>query len=329
MFLLVVTLTLAAARSSPGQATPFDKLDQHALKAPADVEKSLDTLAKYLAEPARSDRDKARVIFRWITDRIAYDAEGFFTGKYGDLRAEAVLGRRKAVCTGYANLFEALGKRIGLEVAIVHGYAKGVGYVPGQDLKTYGHSWNAVKIDGRWQLLDSTWGAGSLDGKAFDKEFKGYFFLVPPEQLIFSHFPDESKWQLLTPPVARDDFAKWPQLRFKLFDWGVAAADVKAKVADPGFRQFVETLNYEGPKVKLKVTPLERSLKAGGKYRFEVEAPANVEIAGFTGEKIVRFKRTGAVWQGEVTAAKGKLMLLGRVTGQGKQFAGILRYNVE
>ena len=44
----------------------------------------LNHLADYLARPCKTDRDKARAAYRWITDRIAYDAEAFFTGKRGD-----------------------------------------------------------------------------------------------------------------------------------------------------------------------------------------------------------------------------------------------------
>jgi hypothetical protein len=45
----------------------FAAIDAHALNAPANVEKSVETLAKYLTAPAKNNKEKARAIFRWIT----------------------------------------------------------------------------------------------------------------------------------------------------------------------------------------------------------------------------------------------------------------------
>ena len=63
------------------------------------------------------------------------------------------------------------------------GASRGFGFVPGEKLEST-HSWNAVKIDDAWQLVDATWGAGSLTtkdkkepGPIFVKRFNGHYFL--------------------------------------------------------------------------------------------------------------------------------------------------------
>lgn len=44
------------------------------------------------------------------------------------------------------------------------GYSKGHGYRTGQTFAgEYDHAWNAVYLDGRWHLVDSTWGSGCID----------------------------------------------------------------------------------------------------------------------------------------------------------------------
>ena len=78
---------LAATADEP--LATYAALDEHALKAPPEAEKSVEALARYLVEPAKNDREKARVIFRWITDRIRYDTESFFKGKVTDGSAAA------------------------------------------------------------------------------------------------------------------------------------------------------------------------------------------------------------------------------------------------
>lgn len=44
------------------------------------------------------------------------------------------------------------------------GHSKGNGYKMGQTFTgDSDHTWNAVYLDGRWHLLDSTWGSGAVD----------------------------------------------------------------------------------------------------------------------------------------------------------------------
>src|SRR5262249_9978941 len=80
-------------------------IDKHALAATTADEATLVKLAKYLVGPCKSDRDKAHAIYRWITDRIAYNAEGLSSGNLGDNTPASVLKNRKAVCEGYAALY--------------------------------------------------------------------------------------------------------------------------------------------------------------------------------------------------------------------------------
>lgn len=46
----------------------------------------------------------------------------------------------------------------------VPGYSKGFGYQTGQSFSgEFDHAWNAVYLEGRWHLVDSTWGSGLVD----------------------------------------------------------------------------------------------------------------------------------------------------------------------
>jgi hypothetical protein len=303
-------------------------LDLHALQAPKEMEQSIAGLAEYLASGAKNDRDKARLIYRWITDRIAYDVEGFLSGKIGDNGAANVLKTRKAVCEGSANLFLALGQAAGLEVVKVHGFAKGVGYQPGQKITKSNHAWNAVKIDGQWRLVDATWGAGSVGDKKFLKRYRDYYFLTPPEQLIFSHLPDNGHWQLLEPPVPPSEFEHWPKINDELFALGISAKDVRAKLQEPGFRDLVDPSRVAGPKVTIRAAPLDRYLKAGRKYKFQIDAEGFQEMVVFIGGKNIPLARRGNVFEGELPAGKGDIRVSGRFF-YASGYWGLLRYKGE
>lgn len=52
----------------------------------------------------------------------------------------------------------------GVQCMTVPGYSKGFGYQMGQSFSgEFDHAWNAVYLEGRWHLLDSTWGSGLVD----------------------------------------------------------------------------------------------------------------------------------------------------------------------
>jgi hypothetical protein len=187
----------------------FSSIDAHALATPASAETSIEALAAYLAKPARNDLEKVRALFVWMTDNIAYDGTSLASGniRSEDQKVDAVLRNRQSVCAGYASLFVAIGKAMGLDVVSISGYSKGISFTLGEMQERNNHAWNAVKINGVWHLLDSTWGAGKLwKNFHFKKEFDDFYFLTPPEKFIYSHFPADPYWQLLSQPVSRVDF---------------------------------------------------------------------------------------------------------------------------
>lgn len=299
--------------------------EEHALKAPPEVEKTVASLAKYLAQPAKDQHQKGRLIYRWITDRISYDEDVLFKGKKADQSVEAVLRDRKAVCEGYSSLFLALAKEAGIEAIKVKGVAKGVGSM------VLLHAWNAIKIDGKWHLVDSTWGAGVTENNKWMKRYRDYFFEIAPEKLVLSHSPTEPQWQLLPQPIAREEFQRWPKVSFHLPEYGIDPKDMLAKLQDKNTKGIVEALQVPpGPPIKLISIPLDNPLKEGTSYTFRIEAPGVTAAVLHDGSKALeRMTKKGPVFEGTVSPKKGKLYLVLQFPEAKKQFRGIVAYNVE
>lgn len=54
----------------------------------------------------------------------------------------------------------------GIQCKTLSGYCIGYGYKAEQVIEEYeSHVWSTVHLDGRWHLLDSTWGSGCVDDK--------------------------------------------------------------------------------------------------------------------------------------------------------------------
>ena len=118
---------------------------------------------------------------------------------------EAILRDRKAVCSGYSNLYLALATRAGLEARYISGYAKGYGYKPGETPPS--HAWNAVRLEGEWHVMDVTWAAGGITSEGeFVRQFKERWFLPPPEEFLKSHLAHSAEWQLVANPITLQQF---------------------------------------------------------------------------------------------------------------------------
>ncbi|MCM8595563.1 transglutaminase domain-containing protein [Accumulibacter sp.] len=257
------------------------------MAVPRSATKGVERLALHLASLASSDLEKARVIYRWLTANIQYDSVAYFSGQFPPMDPASVLSRRSAVCAGYANLFAALARAMGLQVEVVAGFAKGYRYAVGEPLGNEpNHDWNAVRIDGHWYLVDATWGSGHLDdlGRSVSR-FSEFYFLVPPEQLIYSHLPVDAAWQLLDPPLERSEFARLPHVRPAFFELGLglrshheamieADQSLTIEIDAPARTSVIATIN--GDKRDAAVTPVARGFRidcrfpAAGAYAIDV-----------------------------------------------------------
>lgn len=207
--------------------TDWSTIDSHALDAPSSVQGSFKTLAGWLTAPCHSDEEKARALYRWITQNIEYDVKALFSGRPMSGNAHDALRTRRGVCEGYAGLFMELAKASGLKAARISGYAKGYGYSAGGPVgKTPNHSWNAVSIDGQWRLMDCTWGAGFIgDDRKFHRAFDNHFFFTPPQEFIFDHLPEQAEWQLLDHPLSRGEYERSVHVKPGFFNLGLTLGE--------------------------------------------------------------------------------------------------------
>ncbi|HZT42620.1 MAG TPA: transglutaminase domain-containing protein [Chthonomonadaceae bacterium] len=258
------------------QVENYTQIDRHALDAPKPAERSIAGLAAYLIQPARGDREKARAIFRWITAHIAYDDVAALTGRRRPSDPNSVLQGRTAVCTGYAGLFASLARAAGLEAVVLSGYGRGAGYVAGAAYPharftrrsgastgvLANHAWNAVKIDGRWQLLDCTWGAGGAFAGTgiFTRRFEPFFFLTPPDQFLYTHLPSDPKWQLLDPPVSTAHHERLPYLRAAFFTNGLTLDSHRETIISCGSRVAITFGAPEGTDLITELTQAGRTV---------------------------------------------------------------------
>ena len=185
-----------------------------------------DTLAKQLASLGKTDREKVRAIFRWITEHIDYNVMPFGQRKniprqfykepedsnvalppLDERIAAKVLNTGVAFCDGYSRLFKTLCDHAGIKAEVIYGYAR----TNNNRRFAVNHTWNSVYIDSSWHLLDVTWASGVLSyGNEYIRQYNDFYFLTPPDEFIREHYPEDPQWTLLKDPPVYREFAQSP-----------------------------------------------------------------------------------------------------------------------
>ena len=207
-------------------------VDSRALAVPAEItaglaadpERWLDKLAQSLTDGLDTDSQKVRAIHDWVTLNVSYDTASLLSESVDNERVADVLRTRRSACRGYADLFGELCRRSGLDCAAIQGYARGAGDDPfsREGPSEPNHAWNAVRVDGRWRLVDATWDAGRYCNDAgYEQRYSTDYLFPDPAWLIHTHLPSDSCWQLLDKPVSALEFGNLPYLTVEFFRLGL------------------------------------------------------------------------------------------------------------
>ncbi|MCB0563435.1 MAG: hypothetical protein KDD01_03580 [Phaeodactylibacter sp.] len=200
--ILLLASLLFAGFLAPAQ---YQAIDRHARQAPDSLRYGLPELVSYLIEPAESNREKARSLYTWLADNITYDDDASRQGRRINQNIGDILRRGRGLCFDYSLLYAELCRLAGIQCISVSGYSR-------QGLEAIAlpavpdHSWNAVMLDGQWQLVDVTWGAGPGQD-ALMAHYGVTYFLTPPRLFVLNHLPALPMWQLLPCPVGPEAFS--------------------------------------------------------------------------------------------------------------------------
>ncbi len=307
---------------SQNEYQDYSHIDNYVLNTPAEVEENIQSLASYLVKPAQTEKEKIRALFRWVTENINYDVQSYLKRQNKQRSVGQILNDRSAVCDGYSRLMAELGRFSDIEIIQIIGYSKGYDYKIGDRFNNNpNHAWNAVKINGKWYLLDVTWGAGYIDeNDRFVRRFQDHYFLTPPESFILDHLPEEERWQLIDRPISLREFEDYLFLKPAFFQYGLSVKSHYNNTFDIYDETRVEF--YAPDNVSLigqlfqNEQPLPEYLtfsqRKSGQFIINVQIPES-------GEYILRFyakERNGSIkyeWAGDykIVASGGKGKLAG------------------
>ncbi|UWX56245.1 hypothetical protein NYZ99_08410 [Maribacter litopenaei] len=283
--LSLLTIIFFSALASYSQSEKIQSL----IKETKDTKLDMWDLTELVADRIKSKEEQANFFYHWIGNNISYDHQTFERIIKGTILSEefsssqdkyTVYENRKAVCAGYANLYKWFMDELEIEAVIISGHIRDPRnhYIDLYQDDNFRHGWNAIKLNDEWKLVDTTWGNSN------DPTQSEYYFDINPEWLIITHYPEESKWQLLDEPLSLEEFNKSKYISPVWFHLGFSEAP--KLMADDTYYYFafkdLETdwsvnLQYSSDNVKFDYIRGIEVIKQDGMmyYRFEKEQIAN------------------------------------------------------
>jgi transglutaminase/protease-like cytokinesis protein 3 len=307
----------------------FKELDLHAFDIPSGYSDNLKLLVSYLVKPAINDLEKARVIFRWIANNISYDDQGYNTGNYADGSALGVFNNRTAVCDGFSELFMAMGKEAGLEIEKISGYSKGYGYRLGTTFGRTNHAWNAIKIDGEWRLFDVTWGQGhgkTVNGKLKSvSNFNDFWFNTDPYAFIFTHLPQDSRWQLIDYAISKTQFERLPYVHSSFFAMGFQGESILNEILNEQLLSL-PTVYGDSEYVQAISLPASGTLMHSHPIRLVLKSTTADAMAIINNGKWTHFEKIDDTYSLTFHPQQGELKVSARFNNQGSTYSTLLAY---
>lgn len=259
IILFLVWICLAV----PVWAASYGSIDNRARQLPIRQAETKEQLVAQLTKGMKNEEEeKARAIAAWIAyqvQRNGYEDKMLIQASNRSRPADApmendIFKSRIGTPKEFADLYTELATLAGLQAVTITGYAgrnvpayrynnaaiqalePAMNRARGGDykLQRYAAAWNAVKIKGKWELVDTYWMINgeiktgqekseramrsflnkrndktpSLATVSQNKAMNNDYFMAEPRQFIKTHFPHEDEWQLLPTPKKWNSFTK-------------------------------------------------------------------------------------------------------------------------
>lgn len=282
-----IVLLIASDRCLVAQIPKRDRLDTIAANVPNHYTKDVKKLTEYLVSHCSNDYEKARIIYSWIAQNIQYKGSSIWNRIYVvEYDSQRVLKKRKSQCLGLTMLYESMCSAAGLQSNLIIGYANTRVVIVNKhatffrvrgkrNIRYPNHAWNAVMVDGKWLLVDVTWGLGNKSRRVREPKPKQFYtsswFDVDPRMMAISHLPNDEKWQLLDTAITLKEFMWYPHIGCNYIERGFLLDEIYPLLRkDP--KTPIARLFWSEGLFEIKDAPVSALLKVEKDYSITVQS---------------------------------------------------------
>jgi hypothetical protein len=215
---LLFSLTLQAQN-------PYERVDSimRAYEKKVNTEEDLWRLSYFIRHTFTEDSLRLRAAFIWITKNIEYDIKAFQNDDNRAAQLHYVLRKKRAICSGYANLLKYFCDTYKIENELITGRARALRsdiHITNMRFQS-NHAWNAVKINNQWRLIDPTWAAGVITDEderdevvklKYQASLEEFYYFTPPERFSLNHYPSDLRFSFVPKTGTYKEFAQAPLL---------------------------------------------------------------------------------------------------------------------
>lgn len=326
--LIATILSMTGVGVQANDTSRIQYLHGHLNRVLAIPAENPETKLQALLSVASNDRERAWLIFRWVTSHFEHNAR--LGSKIGDPRKHSLEEHYRIAggsCAVYADVVQRLMEHAGLQVKTIYGMAKGGPASGRRNSKAVNHVWNAVKVDGEWRVIDATWGAGYVDRNGFQRDQSDLFFLIPPEQAVLSHFDeaDELGHQRRF-GVNYKLFKKLPDDALYAASIGFDSNEILKIQRKPGKLPLVLTFDQLPGSFKVLDAPVLGRLDRLP-LRFHIQSAVYEELMVLQGKTWTALSKQGVIHSLIMKPERGELIVMGRRPKQ-QEFEAMLAYTV-
>jgi len=163
----------------------------------------------YICRPYRSDVQRLRAIFTWVSERISWE-EDF----EGDVDTRRVIQTKRGCSEEIATLVVEMCQSVGMHAEVVRGYLKTPGEVLGPHnlndaAARPNHWWDAVICDGEWRIMDCSLASPTNPSRsaysaAGNQVAESWWFLARPMEICYTHVSLLPEQQHIVPSLPHD-----------------------------------------------------------------------------------------------------------------------------
>ncbi|KAE8392642.1 hypothetical protein BDV23DRAFT_150794 [Aspergillus alliaceus] len=230
----------------------------------------------YVCRPYKSDVQRLRAIFTWVSEKIAWDEPV----EEVEMDLKRVLQTKRGSPQEIAFLVREMCAAVGLHADAIKGYLKSPGELFELDsLSRANHWWNAVLVDGEWRMMDCSLASPTNPRRNQfvtnnSSTAEGWYFLARPLEICYTHVPLSHEEQHICPPISPDVLLALPTTCPPYFKLGLEFPDYDTS--------FVRIEGLEVLQIRLFVPP-------------DVECAAEVEAPAFARDADGDFFESGEV----------------------------------
>lgn len=194
----------------------------------AEPAKDYRQLTYNICKTATTDKEKANAIYNWVTHNIALDIDANMDPDRDPPEIGKILKTGMATSDGYTLLYSSMCQEMGLDAVVVRGYVKDWIFDKRDEFLLPRHSWCAVLINDKWELVDPLYGTGHIEKyktwfqtqvdklskpkleygtkERFKMEYNPAYFMYEPLAFRHTHLPADPVWQLTQTPMPLEVF---------------------------------------------------------------------------------------------------------------------------